>query len=39
MYIAGIGHAVLELLGFKVGSGNHKRGTSSLQKFSASSVI
>ena len=34
MYLAGIGQAVLELLRFKVGSGNHQRGTSLLQKFS-----
>ena len=34
MYIAGIGQAVLELLNFKVGSGNHQRGISLLQKFS-----
>ena len=33
MYIAGIGQAVLELLSFKVGSGNHQRGISLLQKF------
>ena len=30
MYITGIGQAVLELLSFKVGSGNHQRGISSL---------
>ena len=34
MYIAGIGQAVLELLSFKVESGNHQRGISLLQKFS-----
>ena len=34
MYIAGIGQAVLELLSFKIGSGNHQRGISLLQKFS-----
>ena len=34
MYISGIGQAVLELLSFKVGSGNHQRGISLLQKFS-----
>ena len=34
MYIAGIGQAVLELLSFKVGLGNHQRGISLLQKFS-----
>ena len=34
MCIAGIGQAVLELLSFKVGSGNHQRGISLLQKFS-----
>ena len=33
MYIAGIGQAVLELLSFKGGSGNHQRGMSLLQKF------
>ena len=33
MYIAGIGQAVLELLSFKIGSGNHQRGISLLQKF------
>ena len=33
MYIAGIGQAVLELLSFKVGSGNHQRGISLPQKF------
>ena len=31
MYIAGIGQAVLELLSFEVGSGNHQRGISLLQ--------
>ena len=34
MYIAGIGQVVLELLSFKVESGNHQRGISLLQKFS-----
>ena len=34
IYMAGIGQAVLELLSFKVGSGNHQRGISLLQKFS-----
>ena len=34
MYIAGIGQAVLELLSFKVESGNHQRGIFLLQKFS-----
>ena len=34
MYIVGIGQAVLELLSFKVGSGNHQRGISLLKKFS-----
>ena len=34
MYIAGIGQVVLELLSFKVESGNHRRGISLLQKFS-----
>ena len=33
MYIAGIGQAVLELLSFKVESGNHQKGISLLQKF------
>ena len=32
MYIAGIGQAVLELLSFKVESGNRQRGISLLQK-------
>ena len=31
--ISGIGHAILELLNFKVGSENHQRGISLLQKF------
>ena len=34
MYIVGIGQAVLELLSCEVGSGNHQRGISLLQKFS-----
>ena len=34
MYIVGIGQAVLELLSFKVGSGNHQRQISLLQTFS-----
>ena len=34
MYITGIGHAVIELLSFKVGSGNHQREISLLKKFS-----
>ena len=34
MYIAGIGHAVLELLSFKVWLENHRRGISLLQKSS-----
>ena len=34
LYIAGIGQTVLELLSFKVESGNHQRGISLLQKFS-----
>ena len=34
MYITGIGQDVLELLSFEVGSGNHQRGISFLQKFS-----
>ena len=33
MYVAGISQAVLELLSSKVGSGNHQRGISLLQKF------
>ena len=38
MYIAGIGQAVLELLSFKVESGNHQRGIS-FRNFRTSSVI
>ena len=34
MYITVIGQAVLELLSFKVGSGNRQMGISLLQKFS-----
>ena len=34
VYIAGIGQAVLDLLSFKFGSGNHQIGISLLQKFS-----
>ena len=34
MYIAEIGQAVLELISFKVVSGNHQRGISLLQKSS-----
>ena len=34
MYITQIGQVVLELLSFKVESGNHQRGISLLQKFS-----
>ena len=34
MCIAGIDEAVLELLSFKVVSGNHQRGISLLRKFS-----
>ena len=34
MYITGISQDVLELLSFEVGSGNHQRGISLLQKFS-----
>ena len=34
MYIVGIGQEVLELLSFKVGSGNHQRQISLLQTFS-----
>ena len=34
MYIAEIGQVVLELLSFKVESGNHRRGIALLQKFS-----
>ena len=33
MYIIGIGQVVLELLSCKVGSENHQRGISVLQKF------
>ena len=33
MYITVIGQAVLELLSFKVGSGNHQTGIFLLQKF------
>ena len=36
MYIARISQAVLELLSFTVGSGNHQRGISLLQKCSES---
>ena len=34
MYVAEIGQAVLELLSFKFGSGNHHRGISLFQNFS-----
>ena len=34
MYITGIGQAVLELLSFKVRSGNNQRGIPLLEKFS-----
>ena len=34
MYITGIGHAVLRLLSFKVGSGNRQSEICLLQKFS-----
>ena len=34
MYIAGIGQAVLELLSFKVRSGNHQRESLYLRNFS-----
>ena len=34
MFITGIGQAFLELLSFKVESGNHQRAISLLQKFS-----
>ena len=34
MYVTVIGQAVLELLSFKVGLGNHQMGISLLQKFS-----
>ena len=34
MYITAIGQTVLELLSFKVGSGNDQTGISLLQKFS-----
>ena len=33
-HITGIGQAVLELLSFEVGSGNHQKGISLLRKFS-----
>ena len=33
MYIAGMGQAVLELLSFNVGSGNHQRGIPIVHKF------
>ena len=33
-YIAGISKAVLELLRFKIRSGNHQRGIPLIQKFS-----
>ena len=32
MYFTGIGQAILELLSFKIKSGNHQRGISLLQK-------
>ena len=35
MYIAGISQAILELLSWKVESGNHQKGISLLQKVSA----
>ena len=38
MYITGIGQAVLELLSFKFGSGNHQKGIS-FEDFRTSSVI
>ena len=38
-YIAGIGQAVLELLNFKVGSGNHPKESPYFRNFRASSVI
>ena len=34
MYIVGISQAVIKLSSFKVGSRNHQRGISLLQKFS-----
>ena len=34
MYTTGISEAILELLSFKVGLGNHQRGISLLQKIS-----
>ena len=34
MHVAGIGHAVFELLSFKFGPGNHQKGISLLQKCS-----
>ena len=39
MYITGIDQVVLELLSFKVGSGNHQRGISLLQKIRKPSEI
>ena len=37
-YITGIGQAVLELLSFKVGSGNYQTGISLVQKSSECEV-
>ena len=34
MYVTGIGQAILESLSFEMGSGNHQKGISLLQKFS-----
>ena len=39
MYIAGIGQAVLELLSFKVGSGNHQGESPYFRNSRKSSVI
>ena len=39
MYIAGIGHAVSELLSFIVGPRNHQRGIPYVRNFRKSSVI
>ena len=39
MYVAGIGQAVLELLSFKVESGNHQRESPYFRNLRTSSVI
>ena len=38
MYITGIGQAVLELLSFEVGSGNHQRESPYLRIFKSSEI-